>query len=116
VLAAVLGLGLLGIVLASTFVLWRYANAFSNLLEYPIWLVTGLIVPVAALPGWAQPISWPLSPTWAAKAIRAAALGGDPWLPMAACLGLGLVYFAIGALTVANFERLARARATLALA
>jgi ABC-2 type transport system permease protein len=96
-------------------VLWRYANAFSNLLEYPIWLLTGLIVPVSLLPGWAQPLSWPLSPTWAARAIRATALGGDPWLPMACCLGLGGLYLVIGALTVANFERLARARATLAL-
>ena len=31
----ILGLGLLGLVMASTFVLYRNANAFSNLLEYP---------------------------------------------------------------------------------
>jgi ABC-2 type transport system permease protein len=116
VVVAILGLGLLGIVLASTFVLWRYANAFSNLLEYPIWLLTGLIVPLSLLPHWATWLAWPLSPTWAARAIRAAALGGDVWFPMGMCLGLGAAYFAIGALTVANFERLARARATLALA
>jgi ABC-2 type transport system permease protein len=113
---AVVGLGLLGIVLASTFVLWRHANAFSNLLEYPIWLVTGLLVPVSALPHWARFISYPLSPTWAAKAIRAAALGGDVFVPMAMCLALGGLYLGIGALTVANFERLARQKATLALA
>jgi ABC-2 type transport system permease protein len=116
VVSAVVGLGLLGIVMASTFVLWRHANAFSNLLEYPIWLVTGLLVPVHLLPGWAQPISWPLSPTWAAKAIRAAAFGGDPLVPMAVCLGLGLGYLAIGAVTVSNFERLARKKASLSLA
>jgi ABC-type polysaccharide/polyol phosphate export permease len=118
VVTAVVGLGLLGIVLASTFVLWRYANAFSNLLEYPIWLVTGLIVPLHFLPHWVSWLSYPLSPTWAAKAIRAAALDGygSPWAPMGYCLALGLAYFALGALTVANFERLARAKATLALA
>jgi ABC-2 type transport system permease protein len=115
--AAVVGLGLLGIVLASTFVLWRHANAFSNLLEYPIWLVTGLLVPVTVLPSWAQWLKYPLSPTWAAESIRHAALGGGSVLaPMAACLGLGLAYLGIGALTVSNFERLARQKASLSLA
>src|SRR4029453_8858931 len=69
-------LGLLGLVLASTFVLYRNANAFSNLLEYPIWLVTGLLVPLSLLPGWVTPISWLLAPTWGIRAIRAAAIGG----------------------------------------
>ncbi len=46
---AILSLGLLGLVLASTFVLLRNANSLSNLLEYPVWLVTGLLDrPVAA--------------------------------------------------------------------
>ena len=56
--AAVLSLGLLGLVLASTFVLYRSASAFSNLLEYPVWLVTGLLVPVSLLPGFVEPLSW----------------------------------------------------------
>ena len=43
--------------LASTFVLYRHASAFSNLLEYPIWLVTGLLVPLSLLPGWVEPLS-----------------------------------------------------------
>ena len=43
-----------------------HANAFSNLLEYPVWLVTGLLVPVSLLPGLWHPISWVLSPTWGA--------------------------------------------------
>jgi ABC-2 type transport system permease protein len=114
--AALVGLGLLGIVMASTFVLWRHANAFSNLLEYPIWLVTGLLVPLTQLPEWARWISYPLSPTWAAKAVRNAALGGDVVTPMLLCLGLGLAYLVLGALTVSNFERLARKKASLALA
>ncbi len=73
----VLSLGLLGLVLASTFVLYRHASAFSNLLEYPIWLVTGLLVPLSLLPGWVEPISWVLAPTWGMEAVRNAALGGE---------------------------------------
>ena len=70
---------MLGLLLASTFVLYRNANAFSNLLEYPVWLATGLLVPLSLLPGWVAPISWILSPTWGMRAIREAAFGGDAW-------------------------------------
>jgi len=113
--ATVLSLGLLGLLLASTFVLYRNANAFSNLLEYPVWLATGLLVPLSLLPGWVSPIAWSLSPTWGMRAIRQAAFGGNAWPEIAMCLGLGLVYLALGALALRNFERLARDRATLSL-
>ena len=115
--AAVLGLGLLGLVMASTCVLYRNANAFSNLLEYPVWLVTGLLVPVSLLPGFVEPLSWVLAPTWGVEAIRTAAgiSDGDPLFPIGMCLLLTAVYFAIGSVTLHNFERLARSRATLAL-
>ena len=78
-------LGLLGLVMASTFVLYRHANAFSNLLEYPVWLVTGLLIPVSLLPGWVEPISWVLAPTWGVQAVREAALGGDPLAAIGMC-------------------------------
>ena len=113
--ATTLGLGLLGLVLASTFVLYRHANAFSNLLEYPIWLITGLLVPVSLLPGFVTPLSWVLAPTWGVKAVRESALGGDALFAIAMCLVLSAAYLAIGWVTMANFERLARQQATLSL-
>jgi ABC-2 type transport system permease protein len=113
--AAVVGLGLLGLVMASTFILYRNANAFSNLLEYPIWLITGLLVPVSLLPGWVEPLSWALAPTWGVQAIRHAALGGNALGPIAMCVLLSAVYLVIGSLTLRNFERLARRNATLSL-
>ena len=113
--ATTVALGLLGLVLGSTFVLYRHASAFSNLLEYPVWLVTGLLVPVSLLPGWAEPISWVIAPTWGVKAVRESALGGDPLAAIGMCLVLSVAYLGIGIVTMANFERLARKRATLAL-
>ena len=113
--ATTVALGLLGLVMASTFVLYRHASAFSNLLEYPVWLVSGLLVPIALLPGWAEPISWVLAPTWGVRAVREAALGGEPLQAIAMCLLLSAAYLALGALSMANFERLARSRATLSL-
>jgi ABC-2 type transport system permease protein len=113
--ATVLCLGMLGLVLASTFVLARNANAFSNLLEYPVWLATGLLVPLTLLPGWVEPLSWVLAPSWGIRATRGAALGGGAWLEIGMCLLLGAVYLAVGVVCFRNFERLARQRATLAL-
>src|SRR5438552_6364028 len=84
----VVSLGLMGLLLASTFVLYRHASAFSNLLEYPVWLVTGLLVPLSLLPGWVTPISWLLAPTWGVRAIRDAAIAGNPsaWPEVGMCL------------------------------
>ena len=113
--ATLLGLGLLGLVMASTFVLYRQASAFQNLLEYPVWLITGLLVPLALLPGWVAPIGWVLSPYWGMRAVRESALGGDPLVPIGMCVGLAAVYLVLGAALLANFERLARKHATLSL-
>ncbi|MBA2295089.1 MAG: ABC transporter permease [Actinobacteria bacterium] len=113
--ATVLSLGALGLLLASTFILYRNANAFANLLEYPVWLATGLLVPLTFLPSWVGPIAWVLSPTWGMTAIREAALGGSAWVEIGMCIGLGIVYLALGSVALRNFERLARSRATLSL-
>ena len=113
--ATILSLGMMGLFLASTFVLYRHANAFSNLLEYPVWLITGLLVPLSLLPGWVGPLAWILSPTWGMRAIRQAAFGGNAWPEIGLCVALGIVYVVLGALALKNFERLARDRATLSL-
>jgi ABC-type polysaccharide/polyol phosphate export permease len=114
--ATVLALGMLGLVLASTFVLYRHATAFSNLLEYPVWLVTGLLVPLSLLPGWVTWISWTLAPSWGIRAIRDAAFGGSSaWPEIGMCAALGAAYLGLGWLCLRNFERRARERATLAL-
>ena len=95
--AAVLALGLMGLLMASSFVLYRHANALSNLLEYPVWVATGLLFPIALLPGWVRPISWLLAPSWGIAAIRNAALGhGAVWFPIAMCCAVALAYLVVG--------------------
>jgi ABC-2 type transport system permease protein len=113
---AILALGLMGLLMASSFILYRHANALSNLLEYPVWIATGLLFPIAILPGWVRPISWVLAPTWGIRAIRHAAIGGGTvWFPILMCTLLGIAYFALAAICLSFFERAARARATLSL-
>jgi ABC-type polysaccharide/polyol phosphate export permease len=113
--ATVIALAFMGLVLASTFVLYRYANALSNLLEYPVWIASGLVFSTALLPAWTRPISWVLPPYWGILALRHAALGGDVWFPLVMLVLLSLVALGISVLTFRLFENLARARATLSL-
>ena len=115
VFVAILVLGILGLVIASSFMLYRNANALANMLEFPVWLVTGVIVPLSLLPGWVHPIGWVLAPTWGYEAIRGAAFGGEVLTPLAVCIGLGIVYVPIAQFFINVFEVRARERATLSL-
>jgi len=115
-LAAIVSLGSLGMLIATTFVLYRHANALGNLLEYPIWLVAGLLVPVATLPFWVHPISWLLAPTWGMEAIRGAATGAEPPLfAIAMCFVLAVLYYVAARITLVFVLAKARRDATLAL-
>jgi hypothetical protein len=49
------------------------------------------------------------------KALREAALGGDPAFAVAMSAGLGIVYLVIGHFCLRHFEKLAREQATLSL-
>ena len=110
----VISLGLIGLLLASTFVLYRNANAMSNLLEYPVWIASGLVFSTSILPAWTRPISWVLPPYWGIIALRHAAFGGEVWVPLAMVLALGVDLGRDRDVHVLRwFEHLARARATL---
>jgi ABC-2 type transport system permease protein len=113
----IVAIGMLGLILASTMILYRASWFLGNSLEYPGWLATGLLVPISLLPAWVRPVSWSLAPTWGMRALRASALGGGrPWLDLGVCLALSAAYAAVGMLGLGFFERLARERAALALA
>jgi ABC-2 type transport system permease protein len=113
--ATVVALGLMGLVLSSTFVLYRYANALSNLLEYPVWIASGMIFSTSLLPGWTRPISWILPPYWGVLALRHSALGGEVWGPLGLLVATGAACGLIATFTFRVFEHQARARATLSL-
>ena len=83
--------------------------------EYPIWLICGFLVPISLLPGWVQPISWALAPTWGMRAIRESATGGTPLPDIAMCLLLGGIYVAIGVVVTETVLRAARRSASLSL-
>ncbi|MBU2669708.1 ABC transporter permease [Actinoplanes bogorensis] len=112
----VVALGMFGLLLASTFVLMRNANALANTLEYPVWLVSGMLLPITVLPAWTSPIAAALPTTWGARALREATSGGPVWPSVGICLGVSLLCLVLGGLALTHVERRARAAATLALA
>jgi ABC-type polysaccharide/polyol phosphate export permease len=115
-LSAIAGLGLFGVLLAALFVLFRQAGIFQNMLEYPVWIASGVMVPLAQLPGPVRAIGRLLPPTWGQEALRRAATGsGDAWSASLACAGLGLVYLVLGGALLVLAEHRARVRATLPL-
>lgn len=115
VVASIFSIALLGFLLSVAVVRYRSAWAFGNLLEYPGWLLCGFLIPVTLFPQWVGWISYALPPTWGMRAIREAASGGTPWLPIAVCVGLGLAYGIVGALVSETVLRSARRHATLSL-
>jgi ABC-2 type transport system permease protein len=112
----VVALGMFGLLLASTFVLMRNANALTNTLEYPVWLVSGMLVPLTVLPTWTTPIAAVLPTTWGARALREATSGGPVWPSVGICLAISVLCLVLGAFSLTYVERRARAAATLALA
>ncbi|MEV0195763.1 ABC transporter permease [Nonomuraea sp. NPDC050691] len=112
----VLSMGMMGMLLASTFVFMRNANALANTLDHPIWLLSGMLVPIATLPGWMQPLTWVLPTTWGAAAVHNSLDGGPVLWPMLGAIVLGAVYLTLALLALRRVEQLARRQATLALA
>lgn len=112
---AIVSIGTLGFLLAVAFVRYRFAWALGNVLEYPVWLVCGFLVPLTLLPEWVRPFSWVLAPTWGMRAIRESALGGSPLPDIAICVALAGAYTLVGVLVLDSALRAARARASLSL-
>jgi len=113
--ATVASIGALGFVLAVAFVRFRQAWALGNMLEYPVWLISGFLVPLSLFPGWVRPISWLLAPTWGIRAIRGAALAGPSYGDIGMALGVGAAYVVVGLLLVQRALHAARAKGTLSL-
>lgn len=115
VLAIVIAIALIGFLEAIMMVRYRSAWAVGAALELPIWLLCGFLVPLSALPAWVRPVSWALPPTWGVYALRAAALGGSPWLDIVLCLALGAGYALIATALSYRLVDSARRHAALAL-
>lgn len=105
-----MSLAALGLVFSSAFVLTRNASVFTNGLEFPIYVGTGTMFPIAMLPAWSGPLSLSLAPSWGIDAMRYAALTGYAglvpgyWGDMVAMAALALFYVAVAFLLFRKVE------------
>lgn len=86
----------IGIVLATYYVLSRQAMAVSNLLEYPVWILCGVLVPASVLWPPLEVLGKILPLGWATEAVRAAVNGGDWLIPSLVAFAISGGYLAIG--------------------
>ena len=84
--------------LAAAFVFSRALHIFQNALSYPFYILGGVFVPVAFLPGWLSPISRVVFLSWSADLLRDAMRGTLPgnW-PLRAGVVVVLGAVALGA-------------------
>ncbi len=106
-----------GLILASFFILIPDFARMVNTLEFPIYILCGFLFPIALLPDWTTPLSYLLSPYWAAQALQGAAQGTSTSLQIMADWGLMLAFSLVYILASGRLYRVilhkARVDATL---
>ena len=115
-----LSLAALGMLFSAAFVLTRSAQVMTNGLEFPIYVGTGTMFPIALLPLWTSPLSLALAPTWGIDAIRYAAifnydqgLWAGFWGDMLAMCVLSIVYLFVSVWLYKVVDKKARETASL---
>lgn len=104
------------VVMAGAFVLVRTARIFQNTMNYPIYLLAGVLVPISFLPEWMQPVSRAIFLSWSADLLRDAlqpAPVADVAPRLAVILALGVAGFVVGRSVLAVVLRRVRALGTL---
>jgi len=110
----------LGMVIAPFMAVNVGAGVWVDVLEWPMYILGGFLFPIALLPAWTTPISYALSPYWAARALHAtSSSGGVPLSDVSTSWGLlvgfSVVYWFISAWLFRVLLRRAREEATLGL-
>ena len=98
-LATILAMTGTGLIMAAMFVLMRSVRTFQNTLNYPIYLLAGVLAPVSYLPEWLRPFSRVIFLSWSADLLRDSLRPGPvtDFLPrLAMVLFLGAVGAALG--------------------
>jgi ABC-2 type transport system permease protein len=83
------------LILAGLFVLARTARTFQNTMNYPVFLLAGVIVPISFLPAWLRPVGRLLFLSWSADLLRDA-LSPAPIANLVPRLGVILLLGAVG--------------------
>jgi len=118
-LLTILALMSLGLVIAPIFSLNPGNIMWINAFEFPMYILGGFLFPVLMLPAWTTPISYILSPYWAARALHDTSSGitflSDVLISWGLIIFLSLTYLFISNWLFRVLLRRAREKATLGL-
>lgn len=107
------------IAFAAVFVLTRNAYTFTNSLSYPLYLLGGVLVPIAILPGVIQPVAKGIFMSWSADLLRASLKPppvDDLWQRLGVVVLLGALSFAAGRVILAYVLQRMRVKGELSTA
>jgi ABC-2 type transport system permease protein len=111
----VISITCLGLVFGSLFILTRNAGEFVSVANFPVYILSGLSVPLTILPLWTRPLSDLLTPTWGNALLNHAASGASGnmlpnylWI-----ISLSIFYLIIARLLYRRIEYLALRAGTL---
>jgi ABC-2 type transport system permease protein len=107
------------VVFAAAFVLTRNSFTFANSSSFPFYVLGGVFVPIALLPGWIQPVTKGVFMSWSSDLLRAS-LKPDPianeWGRLGMVVLIGAISFAVGRLVLHYVLRRMRRTGELATA
>ncbi len=104
---------------AALFVMTRNAYTFTNSASFPFYVLGGVFVPIAILPGWIRPVSSAIFMSWSADLLRASLKPSsidDFWGRLGMVVLLGTVSFVIGRFVLGLVLRRMRVTGELATA
>lgn len=114
----VIAMTCLGLLMGTLFVLTRSAGNMTQVLNYPIFILSGLTFPITILPLWTRPLSAILAPTWGTHLLETSAgLSSAPilnllpaglWVNYLIIAALAVVYYLIAHVLYRQVERLVR--------
>ncbi len=108
-----------GLIMGALFIISPAVQNFQNGLEFPVYILCGFLFPIALLPGWTTPISYLLTPYWAARALHGTATGAatieDLALSWSMMLLFSVIYIAASQRLFRYVLRKARVEATLGM-
>jgi len=106
-----------GLVIAPIFLMNPQVHHWQNAMEFPVYMLSGFLFPIALLPGWTTPLSYLLTPYWAARALHGTSGGTASSSETLLCWGmmilLAVVYAFVSRWLMDVMLRKARADATL---
>ncbi|WP_243427989.1 ABC transporter permease [Alkaliphilus hydrothermalis] len=107
----------ISLLIACCLTLSRQVRALMNCIEYPIYILCGIVFPIELLPVWTRVFSYILAPTWGAKLIRSSVFGIDSmqmfWMNVLSIVLVSAFYTIISLLLLKKIDKLTRINATL---